>query len=157
MLLIPKVTGSAVVLPVNGRLSPAAAGLVVLVAAVPPPALRAWAFAAVVLVTSVVVPCAWMLVVVSGCMVVVVAAWVVVVVGASIVVVGGTVLVVVGGTEVVVVVVVGSQSLASGSEADAVESSVRFGLRMVRVTVPLDGAGPLASQICVVPELPVVL
>jgi hypothetical protein len=54
------------------------------------------------------------------------------------------------------VVVVG-QSLTLGSVADAEKSCDRSGLRMVNVTVPCDGAGPLACQICTGPELPVVL
>jgi hypothetical protein len=53
-------------------------------------------------------------------------------------------------------VVVGSQLPTPGSVADVVESRVRSGLRIVNVTVPCDGAEPLACHICVGPELPVV-
>jgi hypothetical protein len=55
------------------------------------------------------------------------------------------------------VVVVGPQWATLGSVADAEKSYDRSGLRMVNVTVPCDGAGPLACQICTGPELPVVL
>jgi hypothetical protein len=53
-------------------------------------------------------------------------------------------------------VVDGVQLFGVASEADVVESTVRSGLRIVRVTVPLAGAGPVASQIWVVPVLAVV-
>ena len=43
-----------------------------------------------------------------------------------------------------------------GNDMCAVESTERFGLRIVNVTVPDDTAGPLASQICWVPLLWVV-
>jgi hypothetical protein len=54
------------------------------------------------------------------------------------------------------VVVVGPQPSTLCSEADVEKSCDRSGLRMVNLTVPLDGAGPLACQICTGPELPVV-
>ena len=55
------------------------------------------------------------------------------------------------------VVVVGPQSSTLGSDADVEKSADRSGLRMVNVTVPCDGAEPLACQICTGPGLPVVL
>lgn len=64
-----------------------------------------------------------------------------VVVGAIVVVVGAIVVVVVAIVEVV------GQLLGGGSDADCVKSRLRSLFRIVSVTVPLDGAGPLASQI----------
>lgn len=50
----------------------------------------------------------------------------------------------------------GLQPVTGDSDADAVESTDLSRLRIVNVTVPLDGAGPLASQIGVVPDSPIV-
>lgn len=62
-----------------------------------------------------------------------------------------------GAVEVVVTAEVGGvQPLTGDSDADAVESTDLSRLRIVSVTVPLDGAGPLAFQIGVVPEAPIV-
>jgi hypothetical protein len=150
MLLSPKMAGTIVPLPVNGRL-PEAVAVGPIVVVVP------WA--------------PWVpRVAVTGEMVVLVGAVepfsptvLAVVLVAPIVEVGPVVVLVVVDVDEVVEdveldddVVVGSQLPASGSVADVVESRDRSGLRMVNVTVPCDGAEPLACHICVGPELPVV-
>jgi len=66
-----------------------------------------------------------------------------VVVGAGVVVVGGATVVVGAG----VVVVVGHSS-DGGNDAESVESKLRSLFRIVSVTVPLEGAVPVACQIC---------
>jgi hypothetical protein len=150
MLPSPKMAGTMVPLPVNGRL-PVAVALGPIVVVVPGP------------------PCAPM-VAVTGEMVVLVGAveprsptvFEVVLVATAVEVGPVVVLVVVDVDEVVEDVeldddvVVGSQLPTSGSVADVVESTVRSGLRMVKVTVPCDGAEPVSCHICVGPELPVV-
>ena len=67
--------------------------------------------------------------------------------------VGGTeVVTTIGATAVVVVV----QLSSVFREDDVVKSTVRSGLRIVSVTVPLAGAVPFSLQICCGPELPLV-
>jgi hypothetical protein len=162
MLLIPKMTGSAVPLPVKGRLPVAVAvGPIVVVVTGPSCAPSVEMPADTVVFVTAVEPDSRTVV---G----------VVLVGAPVVEVGPIVVgVVVEEDEVVEdvevdevvedvevvdddVVVVGPQSSTLGSEADAEVSGVRSGMRMVNLTVPLDGAGPLACQICTGPEFPVV-
>jgi hypothetical protein len=153
MLLIPKMTGSTVPLPVKGRLpvTLAAGPIVVVVAGAPSTPSATVAGDTVALVTGdTVEPVSRTLVGVLG--------WVVSVVEVVDVEVDVDVEVEVDVDVVEVdVVVVGPQSLSLGSVADAEKSCDRSGLRMVNVTVPCDGAGPLACQICTGPELPVVL
>jgi hypothetical protein len=149
MLPSPKMAGTMVPLPVNGRL-PVAVALGPIVVVVP---LAPWA----------------PMVAVTGEMVVLVGAveprsptvFEVVLVATAVEVGPVVVLVVVDVDEVVEDVelddvVVGSQLPTLGSVPDVVESTVRSGLRMVKVTVPCDGAEPVSCHICVGPELPVV-
>jgi hypothetical protein len=155
MLLIPKMTGSTVPLPVKGRLPVAVAAgpIVVVVAGAPCTPSVTVAVDTVEAVTGAAVePVSRTLVGVFG--------WVVSVVEVVEVGVDVDVDVEVDVDVDVVevdVVVVGPQPSTLGSEADAEKSCDRSGLRMVNVTVPCDGAGPLACQICTGPELPVVL
>ena len=150
MLLIPKMTGSTVPLPVKGRLPVAVAAgpMVVVVAGAPSAPSAAVAGDTVALVTGTTVePVSRTLVGVLG--------WVVSVVEVVDVEVEVDVDVEVEVVEVDVVVV-GPQPLTLGSEANVEKSSERSALRMVNLTVPCDGAGPLACQICTGPGLPVV-
>jgi hypothetical protein len=154
MLLIPKMTGSTVPLPVKGRLPVAVAvgPIVVVVAGAPSTPSVPVAVDTVEPVTGAAVePVSRTLVGVFGRVVSVVEVVEVVEVEVEV-----DVDVDVDVVEVDVVVV-GPQSLSLGSVADAEKSCDRSGLRMVNVTVPCDGAGPLACQICTGPELPVVL
>jgi hypothetical protein len=155
MLLIPKMTGSTVPLPVKGRLPVAVAvGPIVVVGAGAPSTPSATVAGDTVepVTGATVEPVSRTLVGVFG--------WVVAVVEVVDVEVEVEVDVEVDVDVEVVevdVVVVGPQSSTLGSVADAEKSCDRSGLRMVNVTVPCDGAGPLACQICTGPELPVVL
>jgi hypothetical protein len=151
MLLIPKMTGSAVPLPVKGRLPVAVAvgPIVVVVAGAPTTPSVTVAVDTVVSVTGAPVePVSRTLVGVLG--------WVVSVV--EVVEVVDVDVDVDEDVEVVEVdvVVVGPQPSTLGSEADVEKSGDRSELRMVNLTVPLDGAGPLDCQICTGPGLPVV-
>jgi hypothetical protein len=148
MLLIPKMTGSTVPLPVKGRLPVAVAvgPIVVVVAGAPNRPSVTVAVDTVVSVTGAAVePVSRTVVAVFG--------WVV-----SVVEVVDVDVDVDEDVEVVEVdvVVVGPQPSTLGSEADVEKSCVRSGLRMTNLTVPCDGAGPLACQICTGPGLPVV-
>jgi hypothetical protein len=150
MLLIPKMTGSTVPLPVKGRLPVAVAvgPIVVVVAGAPNTPSVTVAVDTVESVTGAAVePVSRTVVGVFG--------WVVSVVEVVDVDVDVDVDEDVEVVEVDVVVV-GPQPSTLGSEADVEKSCVRSGLRMTNLTVPCDGAGPLACQICTGPGLPVV-
>ncbi len=155
MLLSPKMAGTSVPLPVNGRLPVAVAvgPIVVVVTGAPStPSVAVIPDSTVVFVDRAVEPVSSTVVGVFG--------WVVSVVEVVDVVEVVEVVDVDVDDDVVVVdvdvVVVGPQPSTLGSEADVEKSRDRSGLRMVNLTVPLDGAGPLACQICTGPELPVV-
>jgi hypothetical protein len=151
MLLIPKMAGSKVPLPVKGRLPVAVAvgPIVVVVTGAPSGPSVTVAVDTVVPVTGATVePFSWTLVGVFG--------WVVSVVEVVEVDVDVDVDVDVEVVEVDVVVV-DPQSETLGSVADVEKSCDRSGLRMTNLTVPCDGAGPLACQICTGPGFPVVL
>jgi hypothetical protein len=161
MLLIPKMTGSTVPLPVKGRLPVAVAvGPIVVVGAGAPsgPSVTVAVDTVEPVTGAAVEPVSRTLVGVFGRVVSVVEVVEVVEVEVD-VDVDVDVEVVDVDVEVVEVevVVVGPQPSTLGSVADAEKSCDRSGLRMVNVTVPCDGAGPLACQICTGPELPVVL
>ena len=157
---MPKSNGAVVLPPVRGRVTGVGATVVEVGTVLPwwPSVVVDFAvvvvtFGLVVVVTMVVEPSSLIVVVVDAVVVVgidVVVAAVVVV--ASVVVVGidvvvvASVVVVFGGH---VVVVFSWQWCVSGSEAHVFESKVWLGLRIVSVTVPLDGVASLASQMSV--------
>jgi hypothetical protein len=156
MLPNPKMAGTMVPLPVNGRLPVAVAlgPIVVVVTGAPSTPSVTVIPDTVVLVDRAVEPVSRTVVGEFG--------WVVSVVGVVDVVDVVEVVDVVDVDEDVEVVevdvvIVGPQPSTLCSEADVEKSCDRSGLRMVNLTVPLDGAGPLACQICTGPELPVVL
>jgi len=156
--LSPKIAGNTTPLPVKGSVALTAPGAidVVVVAAVlvlpSGPTGTVVVGASVTVVGDTEIDVVVELAVVVGAAVTVVPETLVdvatVVVGGAAVVVGAGAVVVVGATVVVGAVVVVGQFSDGGSDAESVESKVRSLFRIVSVTVPLEGAAPVACQIC---------